>query len=83
MKLSLNFEKLLKNTVMEDLDWFMDEFNTLFENKSDFTSYEINLANQLLSLLKKDFSCLSLEPNLQELLTQTLDKIGNRFPEFF
>lgn len=83
MKLSLNFEKLLKNTVMEDLDWFMDEFNTLFENKSDFTSYEINLANQLLGLLKKDFSCLSLEPNLQELLTQTLDKIGNRFPEFF
>jgi len=49
MNLSADYDKLLEQTKLEEIEWFKEEFDQLFNNKNGkYTDGDKYLANQIL-----------------------------------
>ena len=82
MNLSINFEKLLVEGLLEELEWFTDEIDEQFLKRNDYTQDDVDHANLILDAMKKRMSVIKDEA-LKRSLTKAIEKIRKIYPEFF
>ena len=83
MSVSGNYNRILENTIKEELIWLEQEFNYLFRNKKEgFTENDIKMGNQILNNVIDNID-ISNNKDLLNILTLTLDKIEQTYPQFF
>ncbi|MFX0057760.1 MAG: hypothetical protein ACFE85_05335 [Candidatus Hodarchaeota archaeon] len=78
-----DYEEILENCLVENLEWLIEEFNVLFSFKNHkFNQRDIKLANQLI-----DFCIETVEPSdnkkILNNLSETLKVLARNYPEFF
>ena len=83
MKLSLNYKEILEETLKSELTWYLEEFEQLFDDKSTYTKQDVLLANELLLSLKNNLTEPCKLNQMQNLLTNTIDRIGSKYPNLF
>lgn len=88
MSVNENYNRILEDTIKEELIWLEQEFNYLFRNKKEgFTENDIKMGNQILNNVIDNINisnnAFSNNSNLLNLLTLTLDKIEQTYPQFF
>jgi len=74
--------EIVDNEFLQNLRWFEDEFDIVFNKTNGYTEQDITLANQLLNELSKLIDQYRNEKYLY-LLTYTLSNIEKKHPEFF
>ncbi|KKM99283.1 hypothetical protein LCGC14_1149420 [marine sediment metagenome] len=82
MSLEIHYHKFLKREFTKELHWFEEEFDLLFNCKSNFFKQDKRIANQILDVLSET---INLYPN-EKLLTRlafTLNNIKEKHPVFF
>lgn len=77
-----DYERMLHDTLKEDLEWLEREFILLFRHKKTKTKDDIAMANQILDQFVDNIKSNNSEEVLN-LLTITLNRIEHDFPEFF
>ena len=83
MSVSRNYNRILEDTIKEELIWLEQEFNYLFKNKKEgFTENDIKMGNQILNNVIDNIN-ISNNKDLLNFLTLTLDKIEQTYPQFF
>ncbi|MFX1321555.1 MAG: hypothetical protein ACFFAQ_07925 [Promethearchaeota archaeon] len=83
MSVSGNYNRILEDTIKDELIWLEQEFNYLFRNKKEgFTDNDIKMGNQILNNVIDNIN-ISNNKELLNLLTLTLDKIEQTYPQFF
>ncbi len=83
MSVSRNYNRILEDTIKEELIWLEQEFNYLFRNKKEgFTENDIKMGNQILNNVIDNIN-ISNNKDLLNFLTLTLDKIEQTYPQFF
>ena len=82
MRVSGNFEKILENNLLEELEWLEDEFKLLFKDKKNFTKDDISLGNSILDRLLDSIKSSDKEDVLN-MLAITLNRIEQTYPDFF
>ena len=83
MSVSGNYNRILEDTIKDELIWLEQEFNYLFRNKKEgFTENDIKIGNQILNNVIDNIN-ISNNKDLLNLLTLTLDKIEQTYPQFF
>jgi len=83
MSVSGNYNRILEDTIKDELIWLEQEFNYLFRNKKEgFTENDIKMGNQILNNVIDNIN-ISNNKELLNLLTLTLDKIEQTYPQFF
>ena len=83
MNVSGDYDKILEDTLKEELEWLEQEFELLFRPKKEkYTKKDITMGNQILDNV---IDCVKTNSNegLLNLLAITLNKIEQAFPEFF
>ena len=82
MRISGDYEKLIEDTLKEELEWLEDEFELLFKHKKDFSAGEISLGAQILDNIIDNIDAKHNE-ELLNLLAITLNRIEQTYPDFF
>ena len=83
MNLEFNNEELLKREFQRKLNWFEEEFDLIFKNKTHhYTKEDIKLANKILDKLSETINQYKNEKLLYSLV-KTLNNIEKKHPEFF
>ncbi|MHA1294313.1 MAG: hypothetical protein ACTSQJ_16820 [Promethearchaeota archaeon] len=83
MNISVDYEKLLEETLLEELNWFEEEFDSLFEKKIDnYSKQDLNIGTKILDNLTKKINNLNNE-KLIHFLAKTLNNIERKYPHFF
>lgn len=83
MNLEFNNEELLKREFQRKLNWFEEEFDLIFKNKTHhYTKEDIKLANKILDKLSETINQYRNEKLLYSLV-KTLNNIEKKHPEFF
>ncbi len=83
MSVNENYNRILEDTLKEELIWLEQEFNYLFSNKKErFTENDIKMGNQILNNVIDNIN-ISNNKDLLNFLTLTLDKIEQTYPQFF
>jgi len=83
MSVNENYNRILEDTIKEELIWLEQEFNYLFRNKKEgFTENDIKMGNQILNNVIDNIN-ISNNKDLLNFLTLTLDKIEQTYPQFF
>ena len=85
MNLSGDYEKILEDNCKEELEWLVQEFEFLFKQKMlrhCYTKDDISIGNQILDNVIDSIK-ISKSEGLLDLLTNTLNRIEQTFPEFF
>lgn len=83
MSVSRNYNRILEDTIKEELIWLEQEFNYLFRDKKEgFTENDIKMGNQILNNVIDNIN-ISNNKDLLNFLTLTLDKIEQTYPQFF
>ncbi len=83
MNVSRNYNRILEDTIKEELIWLEQEFNYLFRDKKEgFTENDIKMGNQILNNVIDNIN-ISNNKDLLNFLTLTLDKIEQTYPQFF
>lgn len=82
MKVSADYDRILVDNFKEELDWLEDEFELLFKNKKNYSKDDIALGNQIIEKIIDNISSNDSE-ELLNLLTITLNRIEQTYPEFF
>ncbi len=83
MSVNENYNRILEDTIKEELIWLEQEFNYLFRNKKEgFTENDIKIGNQILNNVIDNIN-ISNNKDLLNFLTLTLDKIEQTYPQFF
>ena len=82
MSVSGNYNRILEDTIKEELVWLEQEFNYLFRNKKEVTENDIKMGNQILNNIIDNIN-ISNNKDLLDFLTLTLDKIEQTYPQFF
>ena len=83
MSVSRNYNRILEDTIKEELIWLEQEFNYLFRDKKEgFTENDIKMGNQILNNVIDNIN-ISNNKDLLNFLTLTLDKIEQIYPQFF
>ncbi|MFW9990058.1 MAG: hypothetical protein ACFFC3_15540 [Candidatus Odinarchaeota archaeon] len=78
-----DYEKLIEDTLKDELDWLVEEFDQLFKEKNKkYTQEDITIANQILDQVIDGIKTNNSE-ELLNLLAITLNRIETKFPEFF
>ena len=78
-----DYDELLEDSLIEELEWLKEEFEFLFKSeKYCSTEKDKQLANQIIeNILKKlDFSG---DNRINELLIKTLETLHFNFPDLF
>lgn len=83
MSLEFNNEESLKREFQRKLNWFEEEFDLIFKNKTHhYTQEDIKLANKILDKLSETINQYKNEKLLYSLV-KTLNNIEKKHPEFF
>ena len=82
MRVSGNFEKILEDNLLEELEWLEDEFKLLFKDKKNFTKDDISLGNSILDKMLDSIQSQDNEDVLN-MLAITLNRIEQTYPDFF
>lgn len=82
MKVSADYDRILVDNFKEELDWLEDEFELLFKHKKNYSKDDIALGNQIIEKIIDNISSNDSE-ELLNLLTITLNRIEQTYPEFF
>ena len=77
-----DYERILQDTLKEDLEWLEREFTLLYRYKKIKTKEDIAIGNQILDNVIDSIKANNSEEALN-LLTITLNRIEHNFPEFF
>ncbi len=82
MNVSADYDRILVDNFKEELDWLEDEFELLFKHKKNYSKDDIALGNQIIEKIIDNISSNDSE-ELLNLLTITLNRIEQTYPEFF
>jgi hypothetical protein len=83
MSINRNYNRILEDTIKEELIWLEQEFNYLFRNKKEgFTKNDIKMGNQILNNIIDNIN-ISDNKDLLNFLTLILDKLEQTYPQFF
>lgn len=85
MSVSGNYNRILEDTIKEELLWLEQEFDYLFKTKKEglrITENDIKIGNKILNNFIDNIN-INHNKNLLNLLTLTLDKIEQTYPQFF
>ncbi|MFX1419843.1 MAG: hypothetical protein ACFE9N_13070 [Promethearchaeota archaeon] len=77
-----DYERILQDTLKEDLEWLEREFTLLFRYKKIKSKDDIAIGNQILDQFVDNIKTNNNEEVLN-LLAITLSRIEQEFPEFF
>jgi len=77
-----DYEKVLQDSLRDELEWIEAEFELLFKNKKEKSKDDISLGNQILDNFIDNIKTDNSE-ELLNLLAITLNKIESNYPEFF
>ena len=83
MNLRFDDQNLIKEEFKEKLNWFEEEFDMIFRNKTrTYTKDDLRLANEILDKLSETVNEYRNEKLLFDLVS-TLNNIEKKHPEFF
>ena len=83
MNLKFDDQNLIKEEFKQKLNWFEEEFDMIFMNKSrNYTKNDLKLANEILDKLSETVNEYRNEKLLFDLVS-TLNNIEKKHPEFF
>ena len=82
MTVSADYEKILENNLIEELEWLEDELKMLFKDKKNYTKDDISLGNSILDNVIDSIRSNDNEDVLN-FLAITLNKIEQIYPHFF
>jgi len=83
MYLNFNIERVQIEEFKDQLQWFENEFDEIFQKGSiKLTEYEKNLANAMLNKLSESINQCKDEKLLYDLVS-TLNSIEKKHPELF
>ncbi len=75
-----DFENLIEADVTHELEWLREEFDFLFQfKKNRLSQADIEIANQIIDSVIKKYSG-TLDDKIVDLLSKTLEGIGERYP---
>ena len=80
MRLFGDFDKILEDCFIEDLNWLKEEFDYLFRFKRErFSKNDIKLAKQIIDYMIKNYSG-NINERLGDLLTDVLETLEHFYP---
>ncbi len=82
MRISGDYEKLIEDNLIEELEWLEEELSILFKDKKHYTKDDISLGNSILDNVIDNIRSNNNEDVLN-FLTITLNKIEQTYPHFF
>ena len=82
MTVSGEYERFILDNLKVDLEWLEEEFELLFRDKGPKSKEDIAIGNQILDNLLDNLKVNDSEEVLN-LLTITLNRIEQMYPEFF
>jgi hypothetical protein len=75
-----DFEELLEDQILHDLNWVKEEFEFLFKFKNNtYTKNDIALANNIIDNLIKSLNG-NISDRLVDLLSETIEGIERTYP---
>ena len=78
-----DYENMLKNSLIQKLNWVEEEFSFQFGYKNcSYSQCDRDLANQIITNITEYINC-SEDVRLKELFIDTLKSINNIYPELF
>jgi len=78
-----DYENMLKDGLIQNLNWLEEEFNFLFNSKErNYSQEDRALAHQIIKDITESIHC-SEDVRLEELLIDTLKSIKSIYPELF
>ena len=82
MTVSADYEKILEDNLIEELEWLEEELSILFKDKKNYTKDDISLGNSILDNVIDSIRSNNNEDVLN-FLAITLNKIEQTYPRFF
>lgn len=82
MNINEDYNRILENNIKCELEWLEQELNYLFNGKKTLSNKDIIMGNQILNNVIDNIN-INNNKEFLNLLTLTLDKIEQKFPEFF
>jgi len=82
MRISGDYEKLIEDNMIEELEWLEDELKILFKDKKNYSKNDIILGNIILDNVIDNIRSNDNEDVLN-LLAITINKIEQIYPSFF
>ena len=82
MYLTINFDRLLIQTLEDLILWFEEEFDLIFQSKENLSDQDINLG---ILIIENFVEVLKANPDnrLLDLLVSSLSNIRRKYPDFF
>jgi len=78
-----DYENMLRDSLIQKLNWLEEEFNFLFNSKKrNYSQKDIALANQIIKNITESVN-YSESVRMKELLIDTLKSIKSIYPELF
>ncbi|MFW9772888.1 MAG: hypothetical protein ACFFB4_14310 [Promethearchaeota archaeon] len=78
-----DYDDLLEDSLIEELEWLREEFDLLFKFKKHNTSdKDKQLANQMIKIIINKVK-FSDDKRINEILIEAIEKIEYNFPELF
>lgn len=78
-----DYDDLLEDSLIEELEWLQEEFELLFKFKRQNTlEKDKRLANQMIEIIVNRVKS-SDDKRINEILFEGIEKIGYKFPELF
>jgi len=78
-----DYENMLRNSLIQKLNWLEEEFKFLFNSKKrNYSQKDIALANQIIKNITESVN-YSESVRMKELLIDTLKSIKSIYPELF
>ncbi|NVM16937.1 MAG: hypothetical protein HWN80_04425 [Candidatus Lokiarchaeota archaeon] len=78
-----DYENMLRDGLIQKLNWLEEEFNFLFSSKKrNYSQKDKALAHQIIKDITESINC-SEDIQLKELLIDTLKSIKSIYPELF
>ena len=78
-----DYENMLKDGLIQKLNWLEEEFSLLFNSKKhNYSQKDRDLANQIIKNISDSINS-SEDVRLKELLIDTLKSIKDIYPELF
>ena len=78
-----DYENILKDGLIQKLNWLEEEFSFLFNSKKgNYSQNDRALAHQIIKDITESINC-SEDAKIKELFIDTLKSINNIYPELF